>query len=148
MRNYLAGMPWLLAKASVLTATAAVTIASAAAAGPIEVALVESFTGNTSTLEYMDYLRPGQVIRLSPQDTLVLTYVRSCVRETIRGGIVTIGTDRSDVESGEVVRDKGECGARQIVLTGGQTAIGGRTFRGPPTDLSTLQATKWPKLLP
>jgi hypothetical protein len=105
-------------------------IASAAAAAPV--ALVESLTGNTSTLEHMDYLRLGQVIRLSPQDTLVLTFVRSCMRETIRGGIVTIGTDRSDVESGEVVRDKGECGARQIVLTNGQTAIGGRTFRGPP----------------
>jgi len=132
MTNNFAGVPRLLAKASVLAASAVVMIASAATADPIEVALVESLTGNTSTIEHMDYLRPGQVIRLSPRDTLVLTYVGPCVRETIRGGTVTIGTDKSDVQSGEVVRSKGECGAGQIVLTSGQTAIGGRTFRGPP----------------
>jgi len=114
-----------------LAAAGAVMIASTAAAAPLEVALVESLTGNTSTVEYMDYLRFGQVIRLGPRDTLVLTYMTSCVRETIRGGTVTIGTDASDVQSGEVVRIRGECGGGKILLTGAQTAIVGRSFRGP-----------------
>jgi hypothetical protein len=116
---------------SMLAAAVAAMIASTAVAAPIEVALVESLSSNTSTVEHMDYLRPGQVIRLAPRDTLVLTYMSSCVRETIRGGTVTIGTDKSDVQSGEVVRSKGECGAGRVVLTNAQTPIGGRTFRGP-----------------
>ena len=116
---------------SMLAAAGAVMIASTATAAPVEVALVESLTGNTSTVEYMDYLRPGQIIRLGPRDTLVLTYMTSCVRETIRGGTVTIGTEASTVQSGEVVRVSGECGGGKIVLTGAQTAIGGRSFRGP-----------------
>jgi hypothetical protein len=116
---------------SMLAAAGAVMIASTATAAPVEVALVESLTGNTSTVEYMDYLRPGQIIRLGPRDTLVLTYMTSCVRETIRGGTVTIGTDASNVQSGEVVRVGGECGGGKIMLTGAQTAIGGRSFRGP-----------------
>lgn len=116
---------------SMLSAAVAVMIASTAVAAPVEVAMVESLTGNTATVEHMDYLRPGQIIRLGPRDTLVLTYMSSCVRETIRGGIVTIGTDKSDVQSGEVVRSKGECGAGRVVLTGAQAVVGGRSFRGP-----------------
>jgi hypothetical protein len=142
MTNNFAGMPSLLAKAragasrwsgglAALATAAGVMIATAAPAAPLEVALVESLTGSTSAIEYMDYLKPGQVIRLGARDTLVLTYMTSCVRETIRGGTVTIGTDASDVQSGEVVRIKGQCGVGRIVLTGAQTAIGGRSFRGP-----------------
>jgi len=141
MTNNFARMLKLLANAgahsrwsgciALFAAVAAVMIASAATAAPIEVAFVESLTGNTSTVEHMEYLRPGQVIRLGPRDTLVITYVISCVRETIRGGTVTIGTDRSDVQSGEVVRSKGDCGAGRVVLTDAQAPIAGRTFRGP-----------------
>jgi len=116
---------------SVLAAAGAVMIASAAAASPIEVALVENLTSNSSDVSYMDYLKTGQVIRLGPRDTLVLTYMTSCVRETITGGTVTIGTDWSEVQSGQVVRTRGQCGVGKMVLTGAQTAIGGRSFRGP-----------------
>ena len=79
----------------------------------------------------MDYLKTGQVIRLGPRDTLVLTYMTSCVRETITGGTVTIGADLSEVQSGQVVRTRGQCGVGKMVLTSVQTPIGGRTFRGP-----------------
>jgi hypothetical protein len=116
---------------SVLAAAGAVMIASAAAAGPIEVALVENLTSNSSDVNYMDYLKTGQVIRLGPRDTLVLTYMTSCVRETITGGTVTIGADVSEVQSGQVVRTRGQCGVGKMVLTSVQTPIGGRTFRGP-----------------
>jgi hypothetical protein len=79
----------------------------------------------------MDYVRTGEVIRLGARDTLVLTYMTSCIRETITGGIVTIGTDWSEVQSGQVLRMRGQCGVGKTVLTGAQTPIGGRTFRGP-----------------
>jgi hypothetical protein len=140
MSSNLAGLPKLFAKArawrrlgrlSVLTAGCAVMIASAAAAGPLEVALVEELTSASSSVAFMDYLQSGQVIRLAPRDTLVLTYLTSCIRETITGGTVTIGTDSSEVQSGQVVRMRGQCGVGKMVLTSAQAPIGGRTFRGP-----------------
>ena len=40
--------------------------ASPAAADPTGIAVVESLTGNPSGVEFMDYVRAGQVIRLGP----------------------------------------------------------------------------------
>src|SRR5258706_15347656 len=60
--------------------------------------------GNPSGVEFMDYVRAGQVIRLGPHQTIVLSYMASCVRETITGGTVTVGTQRSEVQSGHVRR--------------------------------------------
>jgi hypothetical protein len=112
----------------------AIPLASAAssiwaAANPSEVAVVESISGNFSGLELMDYLHLGQVIRLNNRETLVLSYKASCVRETITGGTVTVGLDRSQVQSGEVQRSVGGCGEGKPELTGAQS-IAGRTFRG------------------
>ena len=121
----------LTKRLSLLAAGAAVMIASAAAAAPLDVALVDGFNGNSSSIGFMDYVHAGQVIRLGPRETLVLSYVTSCVRETITGGIVTIGADSSEVQSGQVVRTRGQCGVGKMVLTGAQTSIGGRSFRGP-----------------
>jgi hypothetical protein len=110
---------------------AVMAVTSGAAAGPIEVALVEGTNGNSLSVKSMDYVRTGEVIRLGARDTLVLTYMTSCIRETITGGTVTIGTDWSEVQSGQVVTMRGQCGVGKMVLTGAQTPISGRTFRGP-----------------
>jgi hypothetical protein len=108
----------------------AVAFASvAAAANPSEVAVVESISGNSSGVEFMDYLHLGQVIRLNNRETLVLSYKASCVRETITGGTVTVGLDRSQVQSGEVQRSVGRCGEGKSELTGAQS-IAGRILRG------------------
>jgi hypothetical protein len=114
---------------AVLAFAGAVAFASVAVANPSEVAVVESISGNSSGLEFMDYLHLGQVIRLSPRDTLVLSYKASCVRKTITGGTVTVGLDRSQVQSGEVQRSIGRCSEGKSELTGAQS-IAGRTFRG------------------
>jgi hypothetical protein len=102
----------------------------AAAADPVEVAVVESISGDSSGVKFLDYLRLGQVIRLNPHETIVLSYRTSCVREMITGGTVTVGIDRSQVQSGEVKRFEGRCGAGKMVLTGAQSEIAGRIFRG------------------
>ena len=116
---------------AVLAITGLMVLTSGAAAGPIEVALVESANGNSLSVESMDYVRAGQIIRLGPHDTIVLRYMSSCLRETITGGIITIGTDWSGVQSGEVQRLPGHCDNGKMVLTGVQMPIAGRTFRGP-----------------
>src|ERR1700682_820215 len=75
------------------------------AASPV--ALVEDVRGNLPGVEFMDYLDAGQVIQLGPQDTIVLSYLKSCMHETITGGAVTIGTERSEVNSGTGGRGRG-----------------------------------------
>jgi energy-converting hydrogenase Eha subunit C len=117
--------------ATLAVAGAVAIIASAAAAAPLEVALVESLTSNSPGVEFMDYVQAGQIIRLGAHETIVLSYMTSCVRETITGGTVTVGTDWSEVQSGEVRRARGQCDTGTMVLTGAQSHIGGRTFRGP-----------------
>jgi hypothetical protein len=108
----------------------AMALASAAVADPIEVALVENLTGVSPSVEFMDYVRAGQVIRLGSQQTIVLRYMSSCLRETITGGTVTVGTDRSEVYSGEVKRTTAQCDVGKAALTGAQSEIAGRIFRG------------------
>jgi hypothetical protein len=111
-----------------LAIVATVALGSAAFAGPIDAALVES--SNSPDVEFMEYLQIGQIIRLGPNETIVLTYMNSCMRERITGGMVIIGMNRSDVRSGEVARLRVQCDAGNAQLTKGLTPIGARTIRG------------------
>ena len=124
------------AQFAMLVLAGAVTFASvAAAADPLEVAVVESISGSISGVDLMDYVRTGQVIQLRPNQTIVLSYEASCVRETITGGTVMVGIDRSEVRSGQVRRLDGPCNApNKMVLTNAHSeiAVAGRTFRGGP----------------
>src|SRR5271165_6401258 len=97
-------------------AVAGAVFASVAAAAPVQVALVENVTGNPAGVEFMDYLETGKIIELGPRDTIVLSYMSSCVRETITGGTVTIGTDRSEVQAGKVARSTVPCDAGKMLL--------------------------------
>jgi len=92
-------------------------------------ALVESITSHSQRVELMTYAHVGQVIRLSPDQTMVLSYRNSCARETITGGTVTVGIERSEVQSGDVKRVSGSCGAGKVELTAAPS-IAGRIFRG------------------
>jgi hypothetical protein len=86
------------------------------AGGPIT-ALVEDVTGTSAGVEFMDYLEAGKVIHLDPQDSIVVSYLYSCTRETIRGGTITVGRERSDVELGNAERTSIPCDAGNMLLT-------------------------------
>src|SRR5437899_11320027 len=86
--------------------------ASASAQSPA--AVVEEVKGNPAGVEFMDYVVPGKVIRLGPQGSIVLGYMKSCWRESITGGTVTVGTEKSEVESGKIERTKAECDAGRM----------------------------------
>jgi hypothetical protein len=91
----------------------------------------------------MDYVRVGQIIRLGPYGTIVLSYKASCVREMITGGIVTIGTERSYVRSGEIRTLGTQCDTGRMVLTDVDSPVGtgGRSFRGiRPISVGDLAA--------
>jgi hypothetical protein len=90
-------------------------ILTAAAQSPA--AVVEELAGSLPGVQFMDYVDPGQVIRLGAHDRIVLGYLKSCWRETISGGTVTVGTEQSEVAGGEVARAKVACEGGKMMLS-------------------------------
>jgi hypothetical protein len=123
-------MARIVAAVAVASLIAAVSVATAAE--PSESALVESVSGNLRDVQPMDYVRVGEIIRLGPYGTIVLSYKASCVREMITGGIVTIGTEHSYVRSGEIRSLGSQCDTGKMVPTDADSyvTVAGRTFRG------------------
>jgi hypothetical protein len=116
---------------NVALAIAGAVMATSAASAASPVALIEDLSGNPAALEVMDYLETGQVIRLGARETLVLSYLKSCTRETITGGTVTVGTEQSEVVSGRVERTKVRCDrARASASAEYVIQSSGHVFRG------------------
>jgi hypothetical protein len=96
----------------------------------VPTALVEDVKSKSADIEFMDYVGTGQVIRLEPQDVLVLSYLRSCEHETITGGTVRVGMEKSDVEGGKIARAKVPCNGGNMKLSAQQAnASGASSFR-------------------
>jgi hypothetical protein len=103
-------------KLAQLMVLATLFLSRSAFAGGAPVALVEEVTGAPG-VEFMDYVEPGRIIPLNAQDTIVLSYLYSCVRETITGGVITVGKEQSEVQSGKVVRTTTLCDAGRMLLS-------------------------------
>lgn len=84
------------------------------------VALVEDINGKVERLGVMEYLLEGRTFQLGPDQTVVIDYLNSCIRETIQGGTVKIGVKQSEVGSGIVLREKVDCDAGKMITTSGQ----------------------------
>jgi len=110
--------------AAILVSIPAVAIeASARAPAPlVPTALVEDVKSTTAGVEFMDYVGSGQVIKLGAEDVLILSYLKSCEHETITGGTVTVGSERSDVQDGKVVRAKVACEGGKMRLAAQQAS--------------------------
>lgn len=85
------------------------------------VAVVEDVSGKPAGVEFMDYVEPGRVIKLAAGDSIVLGYLKSCWRETIRGGTVTVGSEQSKVSGGTVDRAKVGCDGGKMELAAAQS---------------------------
>jgi hypothetical protein len=111
--------------------------ASARAPQPlVPTALVEDIKSASADIEFMDYVGKGQVIKLDPSDVLVLSYLKSCEHETITGGSVVVGVERSEVQGGKVVRAKVPCDGGKMKLTSQQAiASGASAFRLQSADI-------------
>lgn len=110
----------------------------ASALAQASVAVVEEVKGKPSGVEFMDYVAPGKVIKLSPKDSIVLGYMTSCWRETITGGTVLVGAEQSMVHEGEIERVKVDCDG------GGQYAAADRT----PSSSSYRSSNSGPRAGP
>lgn len=98
-------------KKLLMGAGAAVAGLAVAAAAQAPVAVVEDVRGQPAGVEFMDYVAAGKVIKLGPKDVIVLGYLKSCWRETITGGTVTVGEAQSSVQRGKLERAQVECDA-------------------------------------
>ena len=118
--------------ASLMIALGTIGLAAAARA-QAPVALVEDVNSKTAGVEFMDYVSAGKTIKLASSDTLVLSYMHSCWRETITGGTVVVGTDQSAVTDGKIRREKVPCDGGKMSLTAQQASKSGAVvFRAAP----------------
>jgi hypothetical protein len=102
------------------TIVAAIGLTGAAQAqAPAPVAVVEDVQGKVSGAELMDYVVPGQVIKLGPGSVVVLGYMKSCWHETISGiGTVIVGAEQSAVHLADFKANKVDCDASQASRIG------------------------------
>lgn len=68
------------------------------------VAIVEDIRPQRENLQIMDFVDVGMKIELTANELMVLGYLNSCIQETIRGGAVTIGEEKSTLIGGQVER--------------------------------------------
>ena len=105
----------------------------------VPTALVEDVKSASAGVEFMDYVGNRQVIKLGPQDVLVLSYLKSCEHETITGGTVTVGNERSNVQGGQVVRATVPCNGGKMRLSAEQASqSAASSFRLQSADIPQL----------
>jgi hypothetical protein len=88
-------------------------------------AIVEDIEVAVTNIGIMDYVEPGDIIRLQAGESLVLGYFASCVQEKIVGGTATVGLKRSVVEGGTVKRHTVSCDTGSVVLDRSQANSSG-----------------------
>ena len=96
-------------------------------------AIVEDIKAPGTGLKLMELLLTGDTIKLSDDETLKLSYLRSCLVEEFKGGVVTVGETQSVVIGGRLqYREKVDCDGGGIVPTNRQREdIAGTVFRVP-----------------
>ena len=97
-----------------IAATACLVALTAIARAEPPVAVVEDVQGKVTGAEFMDYVVPGQVIKLGPGGKIVIGYMKSCWRETISGiGTVIVGSEQSAVHLADFKTEKVACDPTQ-----------------------------------
>lgn len=110
-----------------------------AAGGEAPLALVEAVEDAPDAgIEFLDYVYAGQTIRLGSGGVLVLSYLDSCVRETIRGGRVRVAAGGSLVNGGSVDTEVLECQGAATIVTADASEAGGAVKRVTP-----FKAEEW-----
>jgi hypothetical protein len=71
----------------------------------------------------MDYVTPRSVIKIADGGSIVLSYLKSCRRETISGaGTVVVGTEASVVDQAVLKAEKTNCDSSQANATSRDTS--------------------------
>ena len=126
-------------KRSIAVCLGLLTLASPAVADS-PVAVVEDVQGKVTGAEFMDYVTPKAVIKIGDGGSVILSYLKSCRRETISGtGTVVVGTEESAVHLADVKAEKTNCDANQANVTTRETSGVAATV------LRSVEASKLPQ---
>jgi hypothetical protein len=88
------------------------------AAADSPVAVVEEIQGKVTGAEFMDYVTAKSVIKIADGGSVVLSYLKSCRRETINGaGTVVVGNEESVVDQAVLKAEKTNCDSNQAKAT-------------------------------
>mgnify|MGYP006919310010 CR=1 FL=1 len=109
-----------LVRALCRTCLVLVALASPATAAE-PTAIVEDVTAPSTGVAFMDYLFPDRVINLKRGETVTLGYLQSCLRESITGGHIVVGREKSSVKNGTVKRERVECDGGAMKLSSEQS---------------------------
>jgi hypothetical protein len=131
---------------AMILATVGSLLSMALAWGEVPAAVVEDVKGTSAGVQFMDYVSTGKVIRLEPRDVIVLGYLKSCWRETIIGGTVTVGAEQSEVQGGQVERSRVKCSGGRMQLTAEQ-AVQSAGVISRSWGASTQPATPEPQMI-
>jgi hypothetical protein len=112
---------------ALIFAAAVIATAVAPAAAQSPVAIVEDVKGKVDGVEFMDYVAPGKVIKLGATGMVVLGYLDSCLRETIKGGVAIVGPEESRTSLAEVSREKVGCDSGRAQLATRETSLSAAT---------------------
>lgn len=124
-----------------IAATAFLFALSAMARAEPPVAVVEDVQGKVTGADFMDYVVPGQVIKLGQGGKVVIGYMKSCWRETISGvGTVIVGSEQSAVHLADFKTEKVACDPTQAQRIGKELGESAATVfrslkdehKGPP----------------
>ena len=85
------------------------------------VAIVEDYSPSFSGVEVFEYLSPGTILKLADNEWILLGYLRSCNQETINGGTILVGENKSTVVDGSIDRRKVQCDSENLQLTTDQS---------------------------
>ena len=123
----------MICRAALVLAVAAASALYGPAAAQKPVALVEDVNAPRAHVGFMDYVVAGQVIELGAAGTLKLGYLKSCLSESIVGGRVTVGLQKSKVRGGTIKTERVECDGGRLELSAeeaGKSAV--LVLRRPP----------------
>ena len=108
------GRRWRMTRPGAIVLVALLSGTVARAGEPV--AIVEEVSGGAA-VEPFSYLQEGAVIELGTEGRVVIGSLASCIQETVRGGVVTIGKDRSTVDGGERSARRLRCGGAAAELS-------------------------------
>ena len=117
-------------KRSIAVCLGLLALASPAAAES-PVAVVEDVKGKVTGAEFMDYVTPKAVIKIGDGGSVILSYLKSCRRETISGAGTVV---RGRLRQGEQERR-----ARRFCRAGGGRALHRPEL--PPADADRVRVS-------
>lgn len=114
------------------------------AAEPVAIVEEASVGAPVSTFSY---LSQGQVIKLGTKAELLIGFLRSCVQERVRGGVVKIGTDRSHVTNGHRSAKMLDCGGAAKLSRAESERGAALVMRKPPVAAPKIRLTSTTPLI-